>query len=442
MQTAHPAPLSFGLLVRRWPERRRVVLAAALASVLLVLLAVVLADDASLGLGALLAVPVLLVALEFGRRGGLALAALAFGATLVAAVSGRPEPEPATLVTCGAMLVLVGAIAGRFSDRMRAAYAREERLLRSGIRLSETDRRELLAGIAASEANRTSGVRGARVGLDGLPAAHAGTPEGRRTVVPMVAHGVHVGTLEAFHAGEPATEDLSALKLLARQVAVVSESLRLQELDGERAALEARLRETRSELLESRSGTGLLLRAEEAGRRRVAEKLHEDLAQVLSAVLLSMRMLGRRSAEHDSAPLQALQEQVSRVLSDVRDIARELRPVVLDQLGLAPALEALGRAAQDRGSSAAVTVGELPPDLPDEVETAVFRLVEDALAMDATVVVGMRDDGVQVEIELVAPSPETVLALRARAVAAGGDLAVRTGAGGAVAGLVATVPAR
>jgi len=83
-----------------------------------------------------------------------------------------------------------------------------------------------------------------------------------------------------------------------------------------------------------------------------------------------------------------------------------------------------------------------PPDLPDEVETALFRLVEDALAMDATVVVGMRDDGVQVEIELVAPSPETVLALRARAVAAGGDLAVRTGAGGAVAGLVATVPAR
>ena len=438
MQPAHPAPVSLGLLVRRWPERRRVVLAASIASVLLVMAAAVLADDASLGLGYLLAVPVLLVALEFGRRGGLALAALAF----VATAWQQSELGLAALAAHGVVLLLVGALAGRFSDRMRAAHAREERLLRSGLRLSEASRRDLLSGIAASEASRTTGVRGARVGLDGLPVAQAGTPDGRRTVVPMVAHGVHVGTLEAFHAGEPMTEDLSALKLLARQVAIVSESLRLLEMDGERAALEARLREARNELFESRSGTGLLLRAEEAGRRRVAEKLHEDLAQVLSAVLLSMRMLGRRSAEHDSAPLQALQEQVSRVLSDVRDIARELRPVVLDQLGLAPALEALGRAAQDRGSSAAVTVGELPPDLPDEVETALFRLVEDALAMDATVVVGMRDDGVQVEIELVAPSPETVLALRARAVAAGGDLAVRTGAGGGVAGLLATVPAR
>jgi hypothetical protein len=80
--------------------------------------------------------------------------------------------------------------------------------------------------------------------------------------------------------------------------------------------------------------------------------------------------------------------------------------------------------------------------LPDDVETAVFRLVEDALALDAAVRVGMRDDGVRVEIELDAPAPETVLALRARAVSAGGDLAVRAGAGGAVAGLLAMVPAR
>src|SRR5690242_4752995 len=111
MQTAHPAPVSLGLLVRRWPERRRVVLAASLAFVLLVTAAVVLVDDASPGLGSLLAVPVLLVALEFGRRGGLALAALAFGAALLAAAPGHAEPEPAALATCGALLVLVAAVA-------------------------------------------------------------------------------------------------------------------------------------------------------------------------------------------------------------------------------------------------------------------------------------------------------------------------------------------
>jgi signal transduction histidine kinase len=442
MQMSPPTPAPLGLLVRRWPERRRVVLATALAALAAVLAAVVAAGDATMGLSYLAVVPVLLVALEFGRRGGLAVAALSFVVVLLAAAAERPEVGVAAIATRGAVFLLAGAVAGRFSDRMRAAHAREERLLRSGLRLSEAGRREQLAGIAVSEAMRTTGVSGVTAGLDGLAAAHAGVLDGGRTVVPMVAHGVHVGTLEAYHAAAMEAEDLSALKLLARQVAIVAEGLRLLELDGERAALEARLREVRRELLESRSGTSLLLRAEEAGKRRAAEKLHEDLAQVLSAVLLSMRMLERQSATDGSAPLQELHEQVARVLSDVRDVARELRPVVLDQLGLAPALEALGRTAQEQGSQGTVAVGELPAAFRGDVETAVFRLVEDALAEGASVEVASRGDDVTIEIEIEAPAPDAVLALRARAESAGGTLSVRTPANGAAAGLLAAIPAR
>jgi signal transduction histidine kinase len=438
MQSVSSPPVPLGLLVRRWPERRTVVLATALVSLTGVVAAVVTADDPSLGLSFLAVIPIVLVSLEFGQRVGLAVAVLALGAVLLAAAFGRPELSAVAIFARGFVFLAAAAAVGHFSDRMRAAHAREERLLRSGLRLSEASRREYLAEIAVSEALRTTGVIGATVGIDGIAEHRAGSHSGSRTVIPMVAHGIHVGTLDAFYAGAPATEELAALKLLARQVAIVAESLRLLDLDGERAALEARLREVRHELLESRSGTGLLLRAEEAGKRRAAEKLHEDLAQVLSAVLLGMRMLERSRSEDGPGQLAELHVQVARVLADVRDVARGLRPIVLDQLGLAAALGALSRAAQDRGSRASVAVGTLPAELPDDVETAVFRLVEDALTEGADVTVAADGGGVEIGIDVEAPAPDSVLALRARTESAGGTLSVSTRGG--VTTLHATMP--
>ena len=135
----------------------------------------------------------------------------------------------------------------------------------------------------------------------------------------------------------------------------------------------------RQELLESRSGAGLLLQTEEDEKRRLADKLHEDLAQVLAAVLLGSACSNGRSPDGSSAHLQQLHGQVAEVLAQVRQVARELRPVVLDQLGLRAAVEALADAAQERGADVSLDVGSVPRDLPEHVETAVFRLVEYAL---------------------------------------------------------------
>ena len=436
----HPATGSLGLLVRRWPERRPIVIGGSVALLAAVLAGVAVVNEPSLGLDFLAVVPIVLIALECGQGAGLAVALASLAMVLLLAVDERPGLDAAAIVTRGFAFLAAALTAGRFSDRMRAAYATEERLLRSGLRLSEVSGRERLPAIALAEAMGSPRAVGAAVGIDGVAEAQAGRGEGARTVVPMEAHGVHVGTIEVFHDREPAPEQLAALRLLARQTAVVAENLRLLDLDGERAALETRLREVRQELLESRSGAGLLLRAEEEGKRRTAEKLHEDLAQVLSAVLLGVRMLERAGSDGGTAPLKDLHEQVTRVLADVRDLARELRPVVLDQLGLVPALEALGRAARDRGSAGTVAVDAVPATLRDEVETAVFRLVEDALTRDATVVVGAQDDEVVVGIELEAPGPDAVLALRARAESAGGTVSAAAPAGGTVTALRATIP--
>lgn len=446
MQTARSAPAPVELLVRRWIEQRTVVLEVAALVFLGVLVALVVADDAALGLAFLAVVPIVLVGLELGQRGGTLVAMLAFAVVLTAEVAGRPELDAVGIAACGIVFLATGIAAGRFSDRMRAVLVREERLLQSGLRLSEASGRDRLAEIALREALATPGVVGAVVRLDGLPEVRQGRLNGPRTIVPLRAHGLDVGTIATCHDAPAATEDRAALELLARQTAIVAESLRLLDLDRARAALESRLRDVRRELLESRSGTGLLLRAEEEGKRRAAEKLHEDLAQVLSAVLLGMRMLERSRPDDGSAALEELHGQVTRVLSEVRDVARELRPVVLDQLGLTAALEALARAAQERGARARLHVGTLPPDLPDDIETAVYRLVEDALALGADgagsdVTVAGEAGDVEVGVGIEAPSPEALLALRARAESAGGTVTVSGPARGRAATVLrATMP--
>lgn len=111
-----------------------------------------------------------------------------------------------------------------------------------------------------------------------------------------------------------------------------------------------------------------LLSAQEDERRRVARLLHDELGQDLAAARWAVAAGDR--------------DEVDRILAQavegIRTLARELRPPLLDQLGLGPALRALGeRVAQSTGLRVEVDVdgGRLPP----EVEVAVFRVVQEAM---------------------------------------------------------------
>jgi len=403
-----------------------------------------LVHDAALGLGFLAVVPIVLVALELGERGGIAAASVAVGVVVCAAVFDRPEMGPLAVVVRGCVFLAAGAAAGHFSDRMRATQAREERLLRAGLRLSGASTHERLGEEVVSEVIATPGVYAAEVSMDGVSHVIGVPVGGLRTRRALRAHGVEVGMIEAVHRSDLAPEDQAALELLARQAALIAENLRLLGLDGERAALETRLRDVRRELLESRFGAGLVLRAEEDEKRRLAGKLHEDLAQVLAAVLLGLRMLERQSPEGRSATLQALHDQVAQVLAEVRDVARELRPVVLDQLGLGAAVEALAAAARERGAEVSLDVATVPRELPEQVETAVFRLVEYALdstdggPLDAPI--EEAGDGLDIGIALHRPTPAVLLALRTRAESLGGRTELRPPDASAMTLLRVTVP--
>lgn len=138
--------------------------------------------------------------------------------------------------------------------------------------------------------------------------------------------------------------------------------------------------ETRREVL------GQVIAAQEAERARVARDLHDDVGQALTSVLLGLRLLeSELSAPLLTAEVEQriaeLRELVADALRRSRNLAFELRPTVLDDLGLVPALE---RAVADLRKRTGLQVDmevNLPHDrrLPAPIETVSYRVVQEAL---------------------------------------------------------------
>ncbi len=124
-----------------------------------------------------------------------------------------------------------------------------------------------------------------------------------------------------------------------------------------------------------------VLSAQENERRRIARDLHDSLGQTLTSLTVGLRVIEDSSTE---PAVQAQARELRRIGSethdDVRRLARGLRPAILDDVGLVPALE---RFLQDLSSSQEVdaTFDATCQDhsqLGDEVETSVFRIVQEA----------------------------------------------------------------
>jgi PAS domain S-box-containing protein len=115
-----------------------------------------------------------------------------------------------------------------------------------------------------------------------------------------------------------------------------------------------------------------LLEAQEAERRAIALELHDDFGQVLAAIRLDLQHGGRST----SGSLALIDEAISRL----RDLALNLRPAILDDLGLAAALRwYVGREMARAGLEAALDLGLVEGRLPPTLETTCFRVVQEAL---------------------------------------------------------------
>jgi two-component system sensor histidine kinase UhpB len=126
------------------------------------------------------------------------------------------------------------------------------------------------------------------------------------------------------------------------------------------------------------SGRKALL-AQETERQRIARELHDEVGQVLTGVVLQLEHTARGTGEHDAAQLEAAREAVRHSLEEVRRIARELRPEVLDDLGLQSALRSLCTAAAAHQDLRIERRLELVDEVSPEVELVVYRVAQESL---------------------------------------------------------------
>ena len=150
----------------------------------------------------------------------------------------------------------------------------------------------------------------------------------------------------------------------------------------ERVRAEAALRRSREEL---QALSDSILAGREDEKRRIARELHDDLGQRLSALKMDLAMLeGDLQDERGSArvlgQVGAMHAVIDETIAAVRRISADLRPALLDELGLSAALDWL---AKDFGRRYSIRVSTQVPeelDVTEQAATAVFRIVQEALS--------------------------------------------------------------
>lgn len=127
-------------------------------------------------------------------------------------------------------------------------------------------------------------------------------------------------------------------------------------------------------------------RIEEEERKRIARELHDDLQQVLAAIKMDVGSIQTELAAHPARlpPLVArIDELATTAITSSRRIVNDLRPLLLEELGLGPALEALCRQFSERtGIAARVDCDEgcsAPDTMPEAVAICLYRLAQESL---------------------------------------------------------------
>jgi signal transduction histidine kinase len=423
-----------GLPVRTWPERRVVVLAVAVLLLVGAFTASLLRETALDELAVLYTVPVVLAGFELGLAGGVAGGVLAF-LFLLAASRSHSELETLGLAACGSVFLAAGALAGRFSARMRAAQRRQQGLFDSGLRLARLETLEGLPVLLMDEVQRTLEVSCVRVKLQDASELGVGTPAGERLVIPIEARGINFGSLTLFaRRGHPfAPEDKVVASQLALQAAVAADNQRLLASERERTALRGELEQTHQRLADHLRDVSQILDNEEDERRKIARQLHEGAAQDMAALLLELQVLARDlDRELSRKQVEEVRSIARDTLAGIRQLALNLRPPSLDEIGLRAALDGIVQREHATTSRRITLDYECPCDLMPEVETSAYRLVDDAIRMSTgslTVQLGLRDGCDKLQIKICADGGSTdrellgkLAAARARIVLIGGTL--------------------
>jgi PAS domain S-box-containing protein len=179
---------------------------------------------------------------------------------------------------------------------------------------------------------------------------------------------------------------------------------------------EEKLTKSREQL---RNLSGRLQFLLEEERTRISREIHDEMGQALTALKLDLSLM-RRSLVSDgfaerSAKVHEIELTVNRIIRTVRKIATELRPGILDELGVAAAIEWMGKDFQNRtGLGCKVTIKAVDKVSDTVRSTAIFRIVQETLTnimrhaaasqvnvslekKDDTLILAVRDNGIGIE---------------------------------------------
>lgn len=192
------------------------------------------------------------------------------------------------------------------------------------------------------------------------------TADHQSLVIPLADGETGGGELTAAFRGALSSDDRDLLSAVASQIGVALENSRFHE--AEQRGLRAYAHE--------------VTRAQEEERNRIARELHDDAAQAMVALCRGLDELASRSAwpDREQRAVDGLRTLGVEILESIRRLSRDLRPTVLNDLGLVPALEWLTTDAEQRaGIPVAFELGGTHRRLGDDVELAVFRIAQEAL---------------------------------------------------------------
>jgi two-component system sensor histidine kinase UhpB len=230
-----------------------------------------------------------------------------------------------------------------------------------------------------------------------------------------------------------------------------------------RTRVERRLKESEQrylalyhQMLASRDELRILadrfFRAREEESRRIARELHDEAGQMTTSIHLALAEIGSELPEGDRGRLETVHGLLDALEERLRRLSHELRPTILDDLGLRPALEFLTEGFAARTGIASSVEGSTKGRLEPLVETAVYRIVQEALTNIArhagathasirisrqpkTLRCSIRDDGVGMPINRITHGGSGrrglgLLGIRERLDALGGKFELRSRPGG------------
>jgi PAS domain S-box-containing protein len=193
---------------------------------------------------------------------------------------------------------------------------------------------------------------------------------------------------------------------------------------------------------------GLNARMEEEARR-IAHALHDEAGQLLASVYLAVTEIANELPTPARERIEQLSGLLDQVAEQLRCLSHELRPLILDDLGLVPALKFLAQGVSKRTGLDVTIEASIERRLPPSVETALYRILQETLTNvskhaqaghvsvrfqhDArTISCSIEDDGIGFDPSHVCPRDKAGLGLigiRERLAALGGVLSITTGLG-------------